>query len=65
MHRWYWFQLVFNAYLVFVKVAILQDLLLRAPFHDQAKELRLADLAKEQRVGKRQAGVKIQVLSRV
>jgi hypothetical protein len=40
-----------------VKVAVLQEVagllvidLLRAPFHDQAKELTLADLAKEQRV---------------
>ena len=44
--------------MILVKVAMLQDLLLRAPFHDQAKELTLADLAKEQRlrVEKGQAG---------
>ena len=36
---------------------MLQHLLLRVPFHDQAKELTLADLARE----KPQAGVKIQV----
>ena len=35
---------------------MLQHLLLRAPFHNQAKELTLADLAKEQRVEKGQAG---------
>ena len=45
-----------------MKGAMLQHLLLRVPFHNQAKELTLADLAKEQRVEQRQAGVKIRVL---
>ena len=61
LYRWYLFQHVSNAYLILVKVAMLQDLLLRGPFHDQAKELTLADLAKERRVEKRQAGLKIEV----
>ena len=56
LYRWYLFQHISNAYLILVKVAMLRHLLLRAPFHDQAKELTLADLAKEQRVEKGQAG---------
>ena len=35
--------------------------LLRVPFQDQAEELTLADLAKERRVEKRQASLKIEV----
>ena len=51
---------VSNVYLVFMEVAMLQHLL-RVPFHDQAEELTLADLAKERRVEKRQASLKIEV----